>query len=221
MMLSSIEQGVRFLSKERVESDLQFFLDNKVPQVKFVDRTFNANQEHANHIWNYLIEHDNGVTNFHMEITADILQEESLELLKKARKGLFQFEIGVQSTNEKTIKAIQRNTSFEKLKKVVNRIKSYGNIHQHLDLIAGLPYENYDSFRNSFNDVYALKPEQFQLGFLKLLKGSGLRKDAQKYGIVYRKNAVYEVLYTKELSFDEIIKLKQVEDMVETSLQKH
>lgn len=214
--LSSIEQGVRFLSKERVESDLQFFLDNKVPQVKFVDRTFNANQEHANHIWNYLIEHDNGVTNFHMEITADILQEESLELLKKARKGLFQFEIGVQSTNAQTIKAIQRNTSFEKLKKVVNTIKSYGNIHQHLDLIAGLPYENYDSFRNSFNDVYALKPEQFQLGFLKLLKGSGLRKDAQKYGIVYRKNAVYEVLYTKELSFDEIIKLKQVEDMVET-----
>lgn len=214
--LSSIEKGVRFLSKERVEKDLQFFLDNKVPQVKFVDRTFNANKQHANHIWSYLIEHDNGFTNFHMEITADILQQDSLLLLKKARKGLFQFEIGVQSTNEKTITAIQRNTSFEKLKTVVNTIKSYGNIHQHLDLIAGLPYENYDSFRNSFNDVYTLKPEQFQLGFLKLLKGSGLRKEAQKYGIVYRKNAVYEVLYTKELSFAEIIRLKQIEDMVET-----
>ena len=214
--LSSIEKGVRFLSKQRVEKDLQFFLDNHVTQVKFVDRTFNANAEHANHIWSYLIEHDNGITNFHMEITADILQQESLELLKKARKGLFQFEIGVQSTNTKTIKAIQRNTSFEKLKGIVKQIKSYGNIHQHLDLIAGLPYEDYASFRNSFNDVYALQPEQFQLGFLKLLKGSGLRKDAEKYGIVYRKDAVYEVLYTNELNCDDVFRLKQIEDMVET-----
>ncbi|USF28957.1 B12-binding domain-containing radical SAM protein [Clostridium sp. MD294] len=214
--LSSIEKGVRFLSKKRVEKDLQFFLDNYVTQVKFVDRTFNANAEHANYIWSYLIEHDNGVTNFHMEITADILQQESLQILKKARKGLFQFEIGVQSTNTKTIQAIQRNTSFEKLKAVVKQIKNYGNIHQHLDLIAGLPYEDYASFRNSFNDVYMLQPEQFQLGFLKLLKGSGLRKDAEKYGIVYRKDAVYEVLYTKELKCDDIFRLKQIEDMVET-----
>jgi len=214
--LSSIEKGVRFLLLERVEKDLQFFLDNNVPQVKFVDRTFNANENHANHIWNYLIEHDNGVTNFHMEITADILSEKSLLLLKKARKGLFQFEIGVQSTNPHTIKAIQRNTSFEKLKTVVKRIKQYGNIHQHLDLIAGLPYEDYHSFRHSFNDVYDLQPEQFQLGFLKLLKGSGLRKYAEQYGIVYRKNAVYEVLYTKELSYAEICRLKQIEEMVET-----
>lgn len=214
--LSSIEKGVRFLSKKRVEKDLQFFLDNNVPQVKFVDRTFNANTEHANHIWKYLIEHDNGITNFHMEITADILQQQSLQILKKARKGLFQFEIGVQSTNDKTIQAIQRNTSFEKLKEIVKQIKNYGNIHQHLDLIAGLPYEDYASFRNSFNDVYVLEPEQFQLGFLKLLKGSGLRKDAQKYGIVYRKDAVYEVLYTKELKCDDIFRLKQIENMVET-----
>lgn len=135
---------------------------------------------------------------------------------KKARKGLFQFEIGVQSTNDKTIQAIQRNTSFEKLKEIVKQIKSYGNIHQHLDLIAGLPYEDYASFRNSFNDVYVLEPEQFQLGFLKLLKGSGLRKDAQKYGIVYRKDAVYEVLCTKELKCDDIFRLKQIENMVET-----
>ncbi len=214
--LSSIEQGVRFLSMERVKKDLQFFLENHVPQVKFVDRTFNANEKHANEIWNYLIEHDNGVTNFHMEITADILTEKSLFLLQKARKGLFQFEIGVQSTNADTIKAIQRNTHFETLKIIVNKIKSYGNIHQHLDLIAGLPYEDYASFRRSFNDVYALEPEQFQLGFLKLLKGSGLRRDAEKYGIVYRKDAVYEVLYTKELSYFEICRLKQIEDMVET-----
>ncbi len=214
--LSSIEQGIRFLSMERVKKDLQFFLDNHVPQVKFVDRTFNANEKHANEIWHYLIEHDNGVTNFHMEITADILTEKSLFLLQKARKGLFQFEIGVQSTNIDTIKAIQRNTHFEILKTIVHKIKSYGNIHQHLDLIAGLPYEDYASFRCSFNDVYALEPEQFQLGFLKLLKGSGLRRDAEKYGIVYRKDAVYEVLYTKELSYFEICRLKQVEEMVET-----
>ena len=214
--LSSIEKGVRFLSSERVEKDLQFFLDKKVPQVKFVDRTFNANPSHAKHIWNYLMEHDNGITNFHMEITADILDEESILLLKKARKGLFQFEIGVQSTNADIIKAIQRNTDFQKLKEIVKKIKQYGNIHQHLDLIAGLPYEDYASFRNSFNDVYALEPEQLQLGFLKLLKGSGLRTDAKKYGIVYRKEAVYEVLYTNALSYAEICRLKQIEEMVET-----
>lgn len=213
--LSSIEKGVRFLSLERVKKDLQFFLDHNVPQVKFVDRTFNADKNHANAIWSYLIEHDNGVTNFHMEITADRLTEESLVLLQKARKGLFQFEIGVQSTNPHTIKAIKRNTNFEILKKIVKRIKSYQNIHQHLDLIAGLPYENYDSFRNSFNDVYDLEPEQFQLGFLKLLKGSGLREDASKYGIVYRQQAVYEVLFTKELCYDELCRLKQIENLVE------
>ncbi len=213
--LSSIEKGVRFLSAKRVERDLQFFLDNNVPQVKFVDRTFNANPSHARHIWRYLIEHDNGVTNFHMEITADILDEASLDLLKKARKGLFQFEIGVQSTNVSTIKAIQRNISFEKLQSVVKKIKQYGNIHQHLDLIAGLPHEDYTSFANSFNDVYALEPEQLQLGFLKLLKGSGLRRDAKKYGIVYREQAAYEVLYTNVLSYDEICRLKQIEHMVE------
>lgn len=214
--LSSIEKGVRFLSFQRVEEDLQFFLNHKVRQVKFVDRTFNANPAHAKHIWKYLMENDNGVTNFHMEITADIMDEESISMLKNARPGLFQFEIGVQSTNEKTIKAIQRNTYFDKLTKVVQKIQAGGNIHQHLDLIAGLPYEDYASFRKSFNDVYALRPEQFQLGFLKMLKGSGLRRDADQYGIVYREEAVYEILYTKDLPYDDVLRLKLVEEMVET-----
>ncbi len=216
--LSSIEKGVRFLSPERIKNDLQFFLDNKVKQVKFVDRTFNCNHEHAMGIWKYLMEHDNGVTNFHMEITADILKDEAIEMLKKAREGLFQFEIGVQSTNERTIDTIKRNAAFGGIADVVRKISEGGNIHQHLDLIAGLPYENYESFANSFNDVYALEPEQLQLGFLKLLRGSGLRYDADKYGIVYADEAPYEVLYTKELSFDEILRLKDIEEMVEAFL---
>ena len=214
--LSSIEKGVRFLSEERVKSDLQFFIDNNVKQVKFVDRTFNCNKKHAMMIWKYIMDNDNGITNFHMEITADIMDNESLELLKNARKGLFQFEIGVQSTNPKTIEAIKRNTSFEGLTKIVKKIKNLGNIHEHLDLIAGLPYEDYNSFRNSFNDVFALEPEQLQLGFLKLLKGSGLRRDAEKYGIVYRRRSNYEVLYTKEISYGEMERLKLVEEMTET-----
>lgn len=213
--LSSVEKGVRFLSKERVESDLQFFLDNNVRQVKFVDRTFNCNKQHAMNIWKYLIDNDNLKTNFHMEITADIMDDEILQLLKNARPGLFQFEIGVQSTNENTIEAIKRNTSFDVLKVIVNKIKSGGNIHQHLDLIAGLPHENYNSFGKSFDDVYALEPEQFQLGFLKLLKGSGLRQDAEKYGIVYREESPYEVLYTNKLSYGEMLKIKMIEEMVE------
>lgn len=216
--LSSIEKGVRFLSFERVKHDLQFFLDNNVKQVKFVDRTFNCNHEHAMRIWKYLMEHDNGITNFHMEITADILKDEAIKMLKNAREGLFQFEIGVQSTNERTIDAIKRNAAFGGIANVVRKISEGGNIHQHLDLIAGLPYENYESFANSFNDVYELDPEQFQLGFLKLLRGSGLRYDADKYGIVYADEAPYEVLYTKELTFDEILRLKDLEEMVETFL---
>ena len=214
--LSSIEKGVRFLSEERVKSDLQFFIDNNVKQVKFVDRTFNCNKKHAMMIWKYIMDNDNGITNFHMEITADIMDNEALELLKNARKGLFQFEIGVQSTNPKTIEAIKRNTSFEGLTEIVKKIKDLGNIHEHLDLIAGLPYEDYNSFRNSFNDVFALEPEQLQLGFLKLLKGSGLRRDAEKYGIIYRCRPNYEVLYTKEISYGEMERLKLVEEMTET-----
>lgn len=214
--LSSIESGVRFLSEDRVKSDLKFFLDNKVKQVKFVDRTFNCNKKHAMMIWKYIMDNDNGVTNFHMEITADIMDNEILDLLKPARKGLFQFEIGVQSTNPNTIDAIKRNTSFDGLTDIVKKIKDMGNIHEHLDLIVGLPYEDYNSFRNSFNEVYDLEPEQLQIGFLKLLKGSGLRRDAEKYGIVYRSRPNYEVLYTKELTYGEISRLKLLEEMVET-----
>ena len=214
--LSSVEKGVRFLSPERVKSDLKFFLDNKVKQVKFVDRTFNCSHEHAMIIWKYIMDNDNGITNFHMEITADILRDEAIELLKKARKGLFQFEIGVQSTNRLTIEAVKRNAAFGGIADVVRKVAEAGNIHQHLDLIAGLPYEDYESFGRSFDDVYALEPEQLQLGFLKLLKGSGLRRDADKYGIVYADEAPYEVLYTKDISFDGLLRLKGIEEMVET-----
>lgn len=214
--LSSVEKGVRFLSEERVKSDLKFFIDNRVKQVKFVDRTFNCSHDHAMMIWKYIMDNDNGVTNFHMEITADILRDEAIELLKGARKGLFQFEIGVQSTNKKTIEAVKRNTAFGGITDVVKKVAEAGNIHQHLDLIAGLPYEDYESFGRSFDDVYFLEPEQLQLGFLKLLKGSGLRRDAEKYGIVCTDEAPYEVLYTKELSFDDLQRLKGVEEMVET-----
>ena len=181
-----------------------------------MDRTFNCSHDHAMMIWKYIMDNDNGVTNFHMEIRADILRDEAIELLKGARKGLFQFEIGVQSTNKKTIEAVKRNTAFGGITDVVKKVAEAGNIHQHLDLIAGLPYEDYESFGRSFDDVYFLEPEQLQLGFLKLLKGSGLRRDAEKYGIVCTDEAPYEVLYTKELSFDDLQRLKGVEEMVET-----
>lgn len=214
--LSSIEKGVRFLSLDRVYSDLDFFLSHNIPQVKLVDRTFNCNKKHAMAIWKYLKEHDNATTNFHFEITADLVEDETIEFLKDVRVGLFQFEIGVQSTNDKTIEYIKRDVNFERLSSIVRKIKNGKNIHQHLDLIAGLPGEGYQSFSKSFNDVYALEPEQFQLGFLKLLKGSGLKEDADRYGLVYKDKAPYEVLYTKDLSYDELLKLKMIEEMVET-----
>ncbi|MBR2062791.1 MAG: cobalamin-dependent protein, partial [Anaerotignum sp.] len=194
--LSSVEQGVRFVPLEKVLPDLQKFLDARVPQVKFIDRTFNCKKSHAMAIWKYLHEHDNGVTNFHFEITADIIDQEAIDYLKQVRKGLFQFEIGVQSTNPHTIKAINRNVDFEKLAGIVKQIKAGENIHQHLDLIAGLPYEDYESFGHSFNDVYDLEPEQLQLGFLKVLKGSLMHEKAAEHGIVYKNHAPYEVLYT-------------------------
>lgn len=214
--LSSRDQGVRYLSLERVFSDLQRFLDGEVKQVKFVDRTFNCSRKHALAIWEYLMEHDNGKTNFHFEISGDILDDDTIGLLSKARPGLFQFEIGVQTTNKDVLKIIERNMNFERLKTVVNRIKKGHNIHQHLDLIAGLPGENYDSFRKSFNDVYLLYPEQLQLGFLKVLKGSGMRYKEEEYGLVYKNKAPYEILFTKELNYEEMLKLKMIEEMVET-----
>ena len=214
--LSSLEKGLRFLSEKRVKEDLDFFLKNNVKQVKFVDRTFNCNKKFAILIWNYLIDNDNGITNFHFEISADIVDDDMLNVLKNARVGLFQFEIGVQSTNDATLDEIKRKTNLQKLFDKVDKIKNLKNIHQHLDLIAGLPFEDYDIFKKSFNDVFNVYPEQFQLGFLKLLKGSGLRINAEKYGIVYKDKAPYEVLYTNLIDYDKMNMLKNIEEMIET-----
>ena len=213
--LSSIDKKLRFRDIELVKKELQFFIDNKVPQVKFVDRTFNCKHDHAMAIWRYITEHDNGITNFHFEISADLLREEELALMKTMRPGLIQLEIGVQSTNPQTIKAIRRTMDFEKLKGIVEQIHSFGNIHQHLDLIAGLPYEGYDSFHKSFCDVYALRPEQFQLGFLKVLKGSHMMEMTGEYQILYKDREPYEVLSTAWMTYGEILRLKMVESMVE------
>ena len=213
--LSSIDKKLRFRDIELVKKELQFFIDNKVPQVKFVDRTFNCKHDHAMEIWRYITENDNGITNFHFEISADLLRAEELALMKTMRPGLIQLEIGVQSTNPQTIKAIRRTMDFEKLKGIVEQIHSFGNIHQHLDLIAGLPYEGYDSFHKSFCDVYALRPEQFQLGFLKVLKGSHMMEMTGEYQILYKNREPYEVLSTAWLTYGEILRLKMVESMVE------
>lgn len=213
--LSSIDKSVRFRSLARVYQELQFFLDAKVPQVKFVDRTFNCNHRHAKAIWGYIAEHDNGITNFHFEIAADLLDEEERKLLASMRPGLVQLEIGVQSVNLLTIHEIDRVMSLSRLKQTVAQIQAGKNVHQHLDLIAGLPYEDYESFVNSFNEVYGMRPQQLQLGFLKVLKGSKMHRKAKDYGIVYRQEPPYEVLCTRWISYEEIRKLKAVEEMVE------
>lgn len=213
--LSSVDKKLRFREIKLVEQELQFFLDQKVPQVKFVDRTFNCSHEHAMHIWKYLEEHDNGVTNFHFEVSADLLNAEELGLLRQMRPGLVQLEIGVQSTNPETVREIRRTMCFEKVEENVRCVQEAGNIHQHLDLIAGLPYEGYERFGRSFDDVYALEPEQLQLGFLKVLKGSLMEEKKEDYGLVYRSAPPYEVLYTKWLSYEEVLRLKGVEEMVE------
>ena len=213
--LSSIDKCLRFRDLDLVKQELQFFLDEKVPQVKFVDRTFNCKHEHSLAIWKYIQEHDNGVTNFHFEISADLLNEEELQLISKMRPGLIQLEIGVQSTDPDTIREINRTMRFEKVAKIVKRINSFGNVHQHLDLIAGLPFEDYESFGKSFNDVYALCPEQLQLGFLKVLKGSYMKEHEQEYGLIHKSLPPYEVLYTKWLPYKDVLKLKRIEEMVE------
>lgn len=213
--LSSIDKSVRLRSLEKVKGELGFFLERKVPQVKFVDRTFNCNHEHAMGIWKYLLKNDNGVTNFHFEVSADILTEEELELLGRMRPGLVQLEIGVQSTNPETIREIRRRMNLEQLRRVVERLHAGKNIHIHLDLIAGLPYEDYDTFVRSFDEVYKMEPEQLQLGFLKVLKGSYMHEKTGDYGIYYRSNPPYEVLYSRWLSYGEVLRLKQVEEMVE------
>lgn len=213
--LSSIDKSVRFRSMEQVKQELDFFLERKVPQVKFVDRTFNCRKSHAMEIWNYILEHDNGVTNFHFEIAADLLDQEELELIRKMRPGLIQLEIGVQSTNPETIKEIHRKMNLDQVRNVVAAVNAGHNVHQHLDLIAGLPYEDYESFRRSFNDVYAMEPEQLQMGFLKVLKGSFMYEMAENYGLVYRALPPYEVLSTRWLPYGDVLRLKGVEDMVE------
>lgn len=213
--LSSVDKTVRVRDFSLVKKELQFFLDNKVPQVKFVDRTFNCVHQHTMDIWQYILEHDNGITNFHFEVEADILRSEEMELLSKMRPGLAQLEIGVQTTNPVTLKEIRRNMDIEKLKKTVETILGYKTVHLHLDLIAGLPYEDYESFKKSFNDVYAMHPQQLQLGFLKVLKGSYMHEKAGDYGIAYLDKPPYEVLYTNWLGYDDIVKLKRIEEMVE------
>ena len=213
--LSSIDKCLRFRDISLVKKELQFFLDHKVPQVKFVDRTFNCRHDHAMEIWRYIKEHDNGITNFHFEVAADVLKDDEIELISDMRPGLIQLEIGVQSTNTETIRAIRRKMDLKRLRYVVERINAGKNVHQHLDLIAGLPFEDYESFGRSFNEVYSMEPEQFQLGFLKVLKGSYMHDMVEEYGLKYRGKAPYEVLSTKWLPYSDVLRLKGVEDMVE------
>lgn len=213
--LSSIDKCLRFRDLELVKKELQFFIDEKVLQVKFVDRTFNCNHKHAMEIWKYIIEHDQGITNFHFEVAADLLNEEELQLIAQMRPGLIQLEIGVQSTNEATIKEIRRTMRFTEVARIVRRIQQSENVHQHLDLIAGLPYEDMESFRRSFDDVYQLHPQQLQLGFLKVLKGSHMEEQKAAYGLAYKSSPPYEVLYTNWLSYADVLELKMVENMVE------
>lgn len=213
--LSSVDKHLRFRNTELVLSDLKVFLDNKVALVKFVDRTFNCNREHSRKILRFIRDNDNGITSFHFEIAADILEDEDIRIMNSLRPGLIQLEIGVQSTNQDTIKAIHRVMNLDKLRNNVSAIRKMQNIHMHLDLIAGLPYEDLKSFRKSFNDIYDMKPDNLQLGFLKLLHGSLMREEKDKYGIVARDIPPYEVLYTKYLSYDDILKLKQVEKVLD------
>lgn len=213
--LSSIDKSVRFRNLDLVKQELAFFLERRVPQVKFVDRTFNCKKSHAMEIWRYILEHDNGVTNFHFEIAADLIEEEELDLIRQMRPGLIQLEIGVQSTNPDTIREIHRVMDLEQVRRVTAQIRAGHNVHQHLDLIAGLPFEDYQSFGRSFNQVYAMEPEQLQLGFLKVLKGSWMYEKAETYGLIYRTEPPYEVLATRWLPYDDVLRLKGIENMVE------
>ena len=213
--LSSVDKTVRFRSLKLVLPELQRFLDARVPQVKFVDRTFNCNKRHAMAIWQYIADHDNGVTNFHFEISADLLDEDAMALFETMRPGLIQLEIGVQSTNPETVRAIRRKMDPDRLFANVDRVRRMGNIHQHMDLIAGLPFETYGLFRKSFNDLYIHHPNQLQLGFLKVLKGTRMEEEAAEHGVVYRSRPPYEVLSTRWLGYADIIRLKGIEELVE------
>ena len=213
--LSSLDKRVRFRSMSKVKKELDAFLAVGVAQVKFVDRTFNCDIKRAKEIWAYVTSHDNGVTNFHFEISSDILDQECIDLFREMRPGLIQLEIGVQSTNPPTLDAIRRRMDLDKLFLRVDQVHALGNIHQHLDLIAGLPYEDYERFARSFDDVYAHKPDQLQLGFLKVLKGTRMMEESRGYEILYRARSPYEVLSTSWLSYGDIISLKGIEELVE------
>ena len=213
--MSSIDKSLRFKNISKVKEELQFFLDHKVKQVKFVDRTFNAKSDFALEVWKYILQHDNGITNFHFETAADLFNGQQIEILSKMRKGLVQIETGVQTTNAETLKEIRRVMDFEKVSEMTLKIKNSGNVHQHLDLIAGLPFEDYKTFVNSFNAVYVLKPDNLQLGFLKVLKGSFMYDNVKEYGIEYNDNPPYEIFSNKWIKYSEILRLKKVEEVLE------
>lgn len=213
--LSSLEKSLRYRSMDLVKKELSFFVEQEIPQVKFVDRTFNCNHEHAMAIWRHIRAIDRRKTNFHFEVSADLFREDELALLSTFRPGLIQLEIGVQSTNPATIAEIHRQMNLPRLKEVVTRIRAWHNIHMHLDLIAGLPYEDYTTFAGSFDEIFALAPSQLQLGFLKVLKGSYMYDHAEKYGILSHTTAPYEVLATKWLSYEDVLRIKRVEEMLE------
>lgn len=213
--LSSATKGVRFKSDEAFQADMLRFLEARVMQIKFIDRTFNADPKRSLRLWNWLAANDNGLTNFHFEITAELLREEDLNFLSQLRPGLFQFEIGIQTTMKEASEAVNRRLSFHSLKVPVKALLASGNLHVHLDLIAGLPLETYERFLQSFDDVYSLEPQVLQLGFLKLIKGSHIRKQAQEHGYIYEDYQPYEVLQTKYLKFDELLRLKDIEVILE------
>ncbi|MCR8843911.1 DUF4080 domain-containing protein [Paenibacillus sp. SC116] len=219
--LSSIEVGVRYFDMERTKSDLLYLINNGAKLIKFVDRTFNIKRDYAMEIFQFLIDNHNGCV-FQFEITADIMRPEVLDFLAEhAPPGIFRFEIGVQSTNDPTNELVKRRQNFAKLTRTVTKVKNSGKIDQHLDLIAGLPLEDYEIFRTTFNDVFALRPEEIQLGFLKLLRGTGLRIDAAKYGYVYMDHAPYEMLSNDMLPFDDVVRLKRLEDVLEKYWNSH
>lgn len=213
--MSSIDKTIRPLSLDRTLNELGYFVERKVKQVKFIDRTFNFSADRAYAIWKYLIDNDNGVTNFHFEICGDLIDEKQIELLKTARKGLFQFEIGIQSTNPEVLKAVNRRPKVDKLLSNIKKLKEPGNIHLHVDLIAGLPFEDYESFRNSFNEVYSLGAENLQLGFLKVLKGTEIGRKVSEENIIYREKAPYEIISNRYISSMQLVKLKMIENVLE------
>lgn len=219
--LSSIEVGVRYYDMERTKADILYLIDSGAKLIKFVDRTFNIKRDYALEIFNFLIENHRGCV-FQFEITADIMRPEVLDYLAEhAPPGIFRFEIGVQSTNDPTNEAVQRRQNWSKLVRTVTKVKDSGKIDQHLDLIAGLPLENYDTFRGTFNDVFELRPEELQLGFLKMLRGTGLRREADKWGYIYMDRSPYEMLGNDLMPFGDIVRIKRVEDVLEKYWNAH